>query len=141
MPLFDYFRAPDAGSVVRTLEASGGHTFDGIDAKGVDPVVVLGQLIAAVDRVPWHAELVRNDLIWPAEPDGEGPWVTELSAAARDTLAGAADLPRVAQEWVRIEEFGGSLRVEDAQAFIEMLVGLARRARDADELLYCWSSL
>jgi hypothetical protein len=47
-------------------------------------------------------------------------------------LAQAGDLPRVAQEWSRSEELGGGIDVADAQAFIETMVGLARRARDAD---------
>ncbi len=48
-------------------------------------------------------------------------------------LAQAGDLPRLAQEWARIEELGGHIDVADAQAFIETMVGLARRAREADE--------
>jgi hypothetical protein len=67
--------------------------------------------------------------------------VTELTSSTRDVLARAGDLPRVAQEWSRCEELGGDIDVAEAQAFIETMVGLARRARDADQLLFCWMSL
>jgi hypothetical protein len=150
MPLFDYFRAADADAVRRVMDAGGGRTpvgdvFDGIDAKGIDPTVVLGMMIAAIQQVPWSLDLVSERLVWPAEgepdPDHEGPWVSELNTSARDVLAQAGNLPRVAQEWARIEELGGHIDVADAQAFIETMVGLARRAREADELLFCWMSL
>jgi hypothetical protein len=146
MPLFDYFRAPDRESVLRALAASGGHSpvpapFDGLDAKGVDPAVVLGKVIAAIEQVPWSMELVPQELIFPAQPDGDGPWVIELSASARDSLAGADDAPRVAREWSQIEELGGAISVEDTQAFVAAMIGLAGRAREHNELLYCWCCL
>ncbi|WIX89642.1 hypothetical protein [Amycolatopsis sp. DG1A-15b] len=150
MPLFDYFRAPDADAVQRVMSASDGcspmgEVFDGVDAKGIDPTVVLGMMVAAIRKVPWSPDLVEQKLVWPPggeqDLDHEGPWVAELNASARDVLAEAGDLPRVAQEWARIEELGGHLDVRDAQAFIETMVGLAGRAREADELLYCWMSL
>jgi hypothetical protein len=135
MLLFDYFRAPDADTVRRVVEASDGCTpmgevFDGIDAKGVDPAIVLGMLIAAIRQVPWSPDLVRERLVWPAggeqDLDHEGPWVTELNSSARDVPARAGDLPRVAQEWARIEELGGHLDVAEAQAFIETMAGLGK---------------
>jgi hypothetical protein len=150
MPLFDYFRAPGADAVQRAMDVTDecspmGEVFDGVEAKGVDPAVVLGMLIAAVRQVPWRPDLVGEKLVWPpgGEPDPghEGPWVTELNALARDALAEADDLPRVAREWARIEELGGRVGVAEAQAFIKTMVGLARRAREADELLFCWMSL
>jgi hypothetical protein len=150
MLLFDYFRAPDADAVRRVVDAGDGCTpmgevFDGIDARRVDPAIVLGMLIAAIRQVPWSPDLVRERLVWPAggeqDLDHEGPWVTELNASARDALAEAGDLPRVAREWARIEELGGHLDVAEAQAFIETMAGLARRAREADELMFCWMSL
>jgi hypothetical protein len=150
MPLFDYFRAAGADAVRRAMDASDGcspmgEVFDGIEAKSVDPAVVLGMMIAAIEQVPWRPDLVSQQLVWPAggeqDLDHEGPWVTELTASARDVLARAGDLPRVAQEWARIEELGGHIDVAEAQAFIETVAGLARRAREADELLFCWMSL
>lgn len=148
MPLFDYFRAPDADAVRRVLDADDGSTpvgtaFDGVEAKGVDPTVVLGRMIAAIRQVPWSSDLVDDRLVWPAggeeDADFDGPWVTELDTSVRDALAQADDLPRVAQEWARIEEH--DIDVAHAQEFIESMVGLARRAREAGELMFCWTSL
>ncbi|MEV6825288.1 hypothetical protein [Amycolatopsis sp. NPDC051102] len=150
MPFSDYFRAADADAVRQVLDAEDGNSpaggvFDGIEAKGVDPTVVLAMLVAAIQQVPWRADLVSDTLVWPAgaEQDTEydGPWVSELPASTCDVLAQAGDLPHLAEEWARIEEFGGGIDVADAQALIEALAGLARRAREADEHLFCWSSL
>ncbi|WP_166640930.1 hypothetical protein [Amycolatopsis sp. SID8362] len=150
MPLFDYFRASGADAVRRVMDAGGGRSpvgnvFDGIDAKGVDPGVVLGMMIAAIQQVPWNSDLVTDRLAWPAgreqDPDYEGPWVSELSTSVRDVLARAGDVPRVAREWAQIEELGGNVDVADAEAFIESMIGLARRAREAEELMFCWMSL
>ncbi|MEV6443155.1 hypothetical protein [Amycolatopsis sp. NPDC051716] len=71
MPLFDYFRATDADAVRQVIDARRGHTpvgdvFDGIEAKGVDPTVVLGMMIAAIQQVPWNPDLVADSLVWPA---------------------------------------------------------------------------
>jgi len=161
--LTDYFRAADAASVAAALERTDGGplvgvrnpAFDGIEAKGVDPVVVLGQLIAAIKQVPRQTDLADGTTVWPATPapgpDGPadeddpwaaGPWVTQLDIAVRDALAGApdGDVPRVAAEWVQAEELEGA-RAECMQPLAEELIQLARRARDAGEQLYCWMSL
>ncbi|GAA3785388.1 hypothetical protein [Streptomyces chiangmaiensis] len=161
--LTDYFRAGDAASVVQALERTGGGTlvdvqhpvFDGIEAKRVDPVVTLGMLIAAIKKVPWDVDLVNETTIWPTTqspgPDGPadendpwvtGPWVSELGTVVRDTLAGVHDgeLASVVGRWVQAEELRPAC-VEDMTPLAEELVQLARRAREADEQLYCWSSL
>ncbi|WP_103352365.1 hypothetical protein [Amycolatopsis sp. CA-128772] len=150
MPLFDYFRASDADAVRQVMDAGEGDSpvpsvFDGIDAKHVDPTVVLGMMVAAIQQVAWKPDLVTHRLAWPAgrehDLDYEGPWVSELNPSARDVLAQAGDVPRVAREWAQIEELGGNVDVADAEAFIESMVRLARRAREAEELLFCWMSL
>lgn len=150
MPLYDYFRAPDADTVRQVMDAAEGDTpvgnvYDGIEAKGVDPTVVLAMMIAAIQQVPWHLDLLTDSLVWPAgreqDPDYDGPWVSELDTSARDVLAEARDVPRVAREWAQIEELGGNVDVADAQAFIESMIGLAQRAREAGESLFCWICL
>lgn len=161
--LTDYFRAADGASVVQALERTDGgplvgvehSTFDGVEAKGVDPHVVLGKLIAAIKQVPWRADLAADETVWPttpppgpAGPEDEddpwatGPWVTELNAAVRDTLAGVhdADVSKLVAEWIQAEELHGA-HVEDMQPLAEELIQLARRARDADEQIYCWMCL
>ncbi|MFF2957956.1 hypothetical protein ACFVT1_03320 [Streptomyces sp. NPDC057963] len=161
--LTDYFRAADAASVVRALEQTDGGSplcaapavFDGVEAKRVDPDVVLAQLIAAIHRVEWRVDLVEETTVWPTSPvpgpDGPeteddpwvtGPWVSELRPPARDTLAGVRDseIPAAVARWVQAEELEGA-RAEDMQPLAEELVLLARRARDAGDQLYCWMSL
>ena len=53
--LFDYFRAVDADSAAIVdadgwagplAPPDGAEPFDGVDAKGIDPIVMLGQLVA-----------------------------------------------------------------------------------------------
>jgi hypothetical protein len=160
--LTDYFRAADETSVVQALERTDGgplvgvqhSTFDGVEAKGIDPYVVLGNLIAAIKQVPWSTNLTASETVWPTTPkpgpDGPedddpwatGPWVTELNAAVRDALAGVndADVPKLVAEWTRTEELHGA-QAGDIQPLAEELIQLARRARDADEQLYCWVCL
>lgn len=161
--LTDYFRAADAAVVRRVLEAADGGSpltgpqvaFDGVEAKGLDPVVVLGQLVAAVRQVPWAVDLVGETPVWPTTPppgpDGPGdeddpwmtgPWVGELDIDTRDTLAAVpdADVPAVAARWAQAEELHGA-SAESLCPVVGELVGLARRARAADERLYCWTCL
>ncbi|MGA5818418.1 hypothetical protein ACPC54_11225 [Kitasatospora sp. NPDC094028] len=155
--LTDYFRAPDAAAVVRELELTEGGrpVFDGVEAKGIDPGVVLGRLVAALRQEPWRVDLVADQPIWPttpppgpdSRPDDDdpwstGPWVTELDAATRDTLA-AATGPRLAaavEEWARAEELYGA-HPSDLLPLAQEFTALARRARAAGERLYCWICL
>lgn len=160
--LTDYFRAADVVSVVQALERTDGgplvggqhSTFDGVEAKGIDPGVVLGMLIAAIKQVPWSVDLVAEATVWPTTPPpgpegpeaeddwATGPWVSELDAAVRDALAGVhdADVPKLVAEWIQAEELHGA-HAEDIQPLAEQLIQLARRARDADEQIYCWMCL
>lgn len=161
--LTDYFRAVDAATVVRALkQADGGSplcanppVFDGVEAKRVDPAVVLAQLIAAIRQVPWRVNLVEETTVWPTSPTpgpdspvteddpwATGPWVSELHPLTRDTLAGVRDpdVPTVVAHWVQAEELHGA-RAEDMQPLAKKLISLARRAHDANHQLYCWMSL
>jgi hypothetical protein len=161
--LIDYFRAPDAASVVRVLKQTNGESplstepsvLEGVEAKAVEPTVVLAMLIAAIRQVAWQVDLVEETTVWPASPlpgpeDAEdeaspwltGPWVSELRPPVRDTLAAVRDLdvPAITAAWVQAEELHGA-RAEDMQPVAEDLIRLARRAREADEQLYCWQCL
>ncbi len=161
--LTDYFRATDAASVVQALERTNGGPlvggerplFDGVEAKRLDPCIVLGQLIAAITQAPWQVGLVEETSVWPTTPapgPGDtqdeddpwvtGPWVSELDTVVRDTLAGVrdADVVAVVATWVRTEELHPA-GVEDMQPLAADLIRLARRAREADEQLYCWICL
>jgi hypothetical protein len=167
--LFDYFRAPDGKAALRLLDqgdgapsapAAIGTGVDALDAKGIDPHVMLGQLVGLILAVPWSVGLVQTVGVWPPEetkprsleemdqlPE-ESPWkadlwLEELDDRIRDAFAEVDDyaLPSVADEWARIEEFGGHMDATLALEIAEGFVALARRAREADDRLYCWTCL
>ncbi|MBU5945795.1 hypothetical protein ACFT1B_25180 [Streptomyces griseoincarnatus] len=161
--LTDYFRAPNSAAVVQSLEETDGGSplsaepprFEGVDAKGMDPAVVLGQLIAAIRGTAWRVGLVEETTVWPTSPApgpegpeseddpwATGPWVSELSPQVRDTLAGVRnfEVPAVVARWVQAEELEGA-SAESMRPLADELFRLAARARDAEEQLYCWMSL
>ena len=137
--LTDYFRAPDAATVLRIKDVldgplSAGAGLDGVQAKSIDPRVVLGKLVAFIHRVPWGADVVLCTLLWPppqnapasaaqyeALPEDSswrtGPWLEELGLSVRETLAGLDDarIPGLAVEWAQIEEFGGWAGAENCR--------------------------
>ncbi|MDF2710356.1 MAG: hypothetical protein K0R62_6008 [Nonomuraea muscovyensis] len=60
----------------------------------------------------------------------------------RDVLAGVDDarLPALAEQWAAIEEFSRFTYDDEGYtlSLVKDLVGLARRAKENDQLLYCW---
>lgn len=169
--LFDYFRASDPVAAASVMELPAGPLvpgdegqppFDGVDAKGIDPAVVLGQLVAIARGVPWSTETVTSRSVRPPpdtapvsveqaaelsedSPWFTGPWVEELDDLTRDTLADISDsrYGEIAARWAQIEGFAHySDIIEDSLSpLVADLSGLARRARDAGHRLYCWSCL
>jgi hypothetical protein len=169
--LYDYFRASDLVAAATVMELPAGplvpsddgrQPFDGVDAKGVDPSVALGQLVAIVRGVPWSTQTVVGTPVWPPpetaprtveqaedlpedSPWRTGPWVEELDNQTRDTLADIDDgqFREIAIRWAQIEEFTlyNDVHDESLVLLVADLNGLARRAREAGDRLYCWSSL
>jgi len=164
---YEYYRAADRAAATVQPEHSrevadaalGVPEFDVVVTKWVDPVVVLGQLVAFAGQVEYQLELVelvelypppegapRSAEEWEALPEDspylDGPGIMELSANARDMLADVDDarLPMLAEQWASIEEFSHFTDDDDGYrlSLTKELVGLARRARDDDQLLYCW---
>lgn len=152
--LTDYFRAADqdAARVLGSREGAGPLTpvpgaapgataVDGVEAKGIEPVVVLGSLISAITGED-HDE--DPTLVWPDEEaaGSADAWVVELPSSSRDALASLDDAlaPAVAARWATAEELAGATG-DDLHPFVADLVALARRAAAADEQLYCWMSL
>ncbi|MFI9558917.1 hypothetical protein [Nonomuraea endophytica] len=150
--LFDYFRAPsreaatvrpDIGRADLT-PARGQPTFDAVGVKGIGPGIELAQLIGLIQEVPWTLDLVDLIPVYPS-PEGaptiaderspylDGPGIDELPVSVRDVLAGVDDarLPDLAGRWLESDS-------EYALTLIQDLVSLARRAKESDELLYCW---
>ncbi|MDG4774352.1 hypothetical protein [Solwaraspora sp. WMMD792] len=152
--LYDYFRSTDddaaialmdelAGGPVARAAGADGVAVDAVDLKWIDPPVALGQLVSFVRDAPWRAGLVQSRLLW--SPEEEGPWLFSLDDATRDTLASISDgqLPELSARWGRIDEFAhsGPLPEGELVPVIEAIAGLARRARDAGDHLYCWCCL
>ncbi|MFC9285308.1 hypothetical protein [Streptomyces sp. NPDC057052] len=162
--LQDYFRAPDASAAIELAVGPGGdidqhsgtllddHGIDWFDAKGIDPYIALGQLIAFVKGIPFAARATAPALVWPDErlwPQGEvrpgqtSPWegglfLQQLPDEWIATLAGIQDehLPLLARRWRDIPE-ANFTDVHAVQATIVEFRALARRARDHGHGVYC----
>ncbi|HYN94673.1 MAG TPA: hypothetical protein VES42_12565, partial [Pilimelia sp.] len=115
-------------------------------ARGIDPVVTLGQLVAFVRGVPWTPELV--DAHGLSRSSVSEAWVERLGPHVRDWLAEAPDdaLPEIVVKWSESEDFVAVDAGQDGDgtlllALVSDLVALARRARAAGDQLYCWCCL
>ena len=158
--LYDYFYATDHTTAVNqaigpdgdwlrgtSLEEAG---VDWIDMKGLDPHVVLAQLVHYAEAVPLSDRADQPELIWPAPPsprsepvDPDSPWnvglfLEQLPDRWRDVLAGLPDdaVPMVAAQWYEIEEvdFVDYLAAKDT---VDTFRALASRARTAGAHVYC----
>ncbi|MEU7844587.1 hypothetical protein AB0B39_26905 [Micromonospora sp. NPDC049114] len=156
--LYDYFRASDDEAVAKLMAVTDGGPVvcegdssveDAVDGKGIDPPVVLGQVVSFALDVPWEPNLVGERLIWPdgaaEDREYEGPWVVALSDRTRDVLAEIPDdrLPSLAEQWSRIEELShySDTGPEVMLSRLREFVGLARRASTNGEHIYCWICL
>ncbi|WP_033212412.1 hypothetical protein [Kitasatospora phosalacinea] len=154
----DYFRAADEAAVRKVMELGGrspAETFESVQARGIDPTVVLPHLVAALregdspvkdgpDRSVWPTGLQPWDPEAPGtavdfeDPWMTGPWVVELSDETRDALAGIERrrLPQLTSQWGRTDEVKNVERIE-LMRLIHQLGVLARRARKDGQHLYC----
>jgi len=138
--LYDYFRAPGPEEAATVVKGGPADRFDTVE--GLEPQVVLGQLIGFVRGVEWSVGLVGSDLL--TEDDSEyDAWVVRLADDIRDTLADipADDQPVLAQRWEGIEELSMYTAPLNLLPELRKLVALAGRARDAGQHLYVWMSL
>ncbi|MFF4119566.1 hypothetical protein [Streptomyces sp. NPDC001714] len=162
--LYDYFHATDHTTAVNQAIGPDGDWLRGtslketgadwIDAKGLDPNVVLGRLVAYAEGIPFADQQDAPELVWPEPPypqheptDPDSPWGTglvlqQLPDRWRDILAGLPEdaVPMVAAQWYEIEEadFADYL---DAKDTVGTFTALAFRARSAGARLYCRCSL
>ncbi|MEU6348691.1 hypothetical protein ABZ896_05130 [Streptomyces sp. NPDC047072] len=158
--LYDYFHAPDHTTATDQAIGPGGDWLRGssledvgadwIDAKGLDPDVVLAQLVAFAEGVRLADQQDAPELVWPEPPypqagsdDPDSPWNTglilqQLPDRWRDLLATLPEdaVPMVAAQWFEIEEvdFADYLHVKDT---VETFMALASRARAAGAHVYC----
>jgi hypothetical protein len=162
--LTHYFRAADGAAVEQAMRLDPASPvrrdpgFDGVAFKELDEVVTLGKLVAAITGVAWASDLTGSVPVYPAATEPKesewagladdspwvtGPWVTELGEGTRHALASLdpASIPAVAAGWAADEEFDGQLDPVAAEQIVAELQGLARRAEEAGERLYCWTCL
>ncbi|MFI7419326.1 hypothetical protein [Nonomuraea sp. NPDC049684] len=162
--MHDYYRAPNRATATwrpSELRApakplSDAPAFDVVETKWIDPTGSLGELVAVIKGVPYSNDLVETVTLFPPSegapktedewlalpedsPYREGPEIDELSVSVRDALAEVDDdrLPEIAQRWMKedVSSFHDGDYVLD---LVKEFVALARRAKESDELLYCW---
>jgi hypothetical protein len=121
-----------------------GAQFDTVPLKGIDPLVQLGTLEALLTGRDYdlivagpragHALAIRN---------GGARVIVTLTDELQAALAEADDeqLESAALPWSQTDEFWGRGDPQALAAVLHELAGLARRAHDRDERLYCWVSL
>ena len=153
--LCDYFRAPDRATALAfhrhpdgLFEAAVSAGTEALDFKGLDPVVMLGKLVGLLSGVSYEQMLlagsiptahIPNPVLVTREHDEDV--LVELSVLVRDTLAEATEaaLTEAAPIWANIEEVADDTwnDADEVRPVMDELVGLARRARDADQMIYC----
>jgi hypothetical protein len=163
--VYEYYRAADRDAALvdpelpRVIEPGVTRGIDAVDAGKIDPENEFCQLVALVLEAPYSLELVGLTYLYPppegapqnldeadALPEGspylEGPGIAEIAVRVRDALAEIEDdcLPLLAARWSEIEEFRrySGMTQHDLLPLIEDFVGLARRAKDSHQMLYCW---
>ena len=133
--------------------------FDSVEAKNIEPDVVLAKLVALVRGVPWSPDTAPTRWLWPPpqteplykvyhalpedSPLRNGPWLVELSVAVRDELAtvDTARLPTLAAQWAAIEEMSRLWNADSLTELLQELVYLAMTAREGAGQLYCWGTV
>ncbi|GAA4567931.1 hypothetical protein [Planotetraspora kaengkrachanensis] len=163
--MYEYYRAADRDAALvdaespRVIEPGVARGFDAVDAGKIDPENEFCRLVAMILDVPYSLDLVGLTYLYPppegaprspeeadALPEGspylEGPGIAEFAVRVRDALAEVEDdrLPVLAARWSGIEEFRrySGTTPDELLSLIEDFVGLARRAKAHDQMLYCW---
>lgn len=142
----DYFLAASDAAAAQHLDTGvydvGLDPADVLEAKGVDPFVMLGTLESMLTPVAY--ETISAD---PTPPVAMGESGEHGVARVRGTLTSALAgltperVPEVAAAWGRTEEFGDDPDEAGPAGFLADLTALARRATAQDRHLYCWFSV
>lgn len=150
--LFDYFRAPSHDSALSMFSDRAGlsrhGSYDVIDCNGIDPYAAVGKLVGLLLGVPYEEMVFAGipvhrvpEPVYLADEEDGSRVLVKLSILARDRLAAAdrSSLVEAAPLWAGIEEFGhrNLPSADEVLPWAEDLSGLARRARSAEEMLYC----
>ncbi|AXK34060.1 hypothetical protein DVA86_16725 [Streptomyces armeniacus] len=143
MVMCDYFSAPDDDTAVRVLDEPGGpdtESFDVVSLKGLDPVVLMPQLEAILTGCTYDeaSERPRSGQLL-SSPEAEA-FVVSVSDTLQEALASAtpASLAEAAGPWSETDELREyGVTAETATGVLDVLSGLAGRARSAGCRLYC----
>lgn len=143
MPLTDFVIADRADARLVCDSACPSDKFDGLDAKGIDPVK-LGTLYAVLT----DTEYDENFIAGPPLCDGgdEGPWVREVPIDLVQRLAqlNASQIRTAATKWAETEEFSpqyDNWSPEEVHEVLTELAKLCRRAVAVKKSLLLWMSL
>lgn len=135
---FVYFRAADVDAAMRAVDYPYGLfcqlVLDAVDGAGIEPFYVLGELLALIRDTRWNPDLV---------PYANPTSLLELDVEVRDTLAAVDDdrLMDIATTWARTDNLSqfSDTTPRVVHLLVSDLVTLARRARETNTRLYCWS--
>jgi hypothetical protein len=117
--------------------------YDTVEVKGIDPVVMISTLEAILTGVSYE-EIIAGPRAGQVLDDRDGGerLIVALSDEIQEALASADQetIDRVVPEWLRTEEFGmtAGWSVPDVARIVGDLAGLARRAKERGDKLYCW---
>jgi hypothetical protein len=144
--LHDYFAATsdEHAALAGGLGPRAAGGFDCVEDTGIDPVVQLTKLAGLLtDRT---YEEVKSDprtgMSLGGEPgDMFGVLAVPDSVQAALVEADAERLRETVVPWSQTEEFWGPVDVEALHDVLTDLAGLARRADEGGQRLYCWWSL
>jgi hypothetical protein len=153
--LCDYFRAPDRSTALvlhrhpdGLFTAAISARTDAVDLKGIEPFVMLRMLVGLLSGSSYEEMFMAGSIPTDHIPDpvlvtdeDDEDILVELSVVVRDTLAAATEaaLAEAAPLWANTEELARDTwnDAEEVRPVIDELVLLARRAKAADEMLYC----
>jgi hypothetical protein len=134
----DYFAASSDGAAAAVIQDGPTGTFGVVDAKGVDPEVLMGQLQSLLTGVAYDIESSTSELVELRE-DGalvvvrmSESWQSALAMANHPAIVAAAG------PWSECEEFWGGADPEELEYLVVDLVALAREAAGRGERVYCW---
>ncbi|TDE38825.1 hypothetical protein E1295_33255 [Nonomuraea mesophila] len=164
--VYEYYRAADRDAALadperpRVIDSPDVEpAFDAVDAGTIDPEIEFCGLVALVLGEPYSVDLIGLTYLYPppegapksleeaeALPEGspylEGPGIAEFAVRVRDALADVEDerLWELAVSWSESESYERHSDVgpHDLMPVIEEFVGLARRAKEHDQQLYCY---
>ena len=138
----DYFAAPSDEAAAAAVDRSGdpASAFDTVHTEvGPEMLVALEELLTGVSYQDNTPDVLDGRIL--VSHDEDDLLLVTVAAGAQVALAEADDrrLAELAARWSRVEELTGQHNDSDVlQRILEDLRGLARRAGERGDRLYCW---